>query len=238
MLRNAPAAYQTQINDLLLTALVHTFSDWTGSDRLLIDLEGHGREEVFPELDLSRTIGWFTSIFPVSLTLPHGSAGDRLKAIKEQLRSIPSAGVGYGARRYASIPSVMDRLRTAPPAQVCFNYLGQLDHAVVDRGLFTLAKESAGREHGSNNPMRYELTISAEITDGRLGMTWSYSRARYDRSTIERLSAGYRHQLSGLIAHCLSAEAGGYTPSDFPDVDIEQDALDAILEKVEQSHAR
>ncbi|MEO8338101.1 MAG: amino acid adenylation domain-containing protein [Nitrospirota bacterium] len=238
LLRNAPAAYQTQINDLLLTALVQTFTGWTGSDRLLIDLEGHGREDLFPDLDLSRTVGWFTSIYPVALTLPQGSLGNVLKSIKEQLRKIPSGGVGYGALRYLESSAGADRLRTQLPAQVCFNYLGQLDQGVVDRRLFALAHESTGSEHAPDNPMRYELTISAEIAEGKLGMTWSYSGARYRRTTIERLSASYQSHLRILIAHCLSIDAGGYTPSDFPDVDIEQDALDAILEKVERSHAQ
>jgi non-ribosomal peptide synthase protein (TIGR01720 family) len=124
------------------------------------------------------------------------------------------------------------------PAQVCFNYLGQLDQGVVNHRLFALAHESTGVEHDPANPMRYELTISVEIVSGRLGMTWSYSRARYRRTTIEALGASYRQHLCELITHCLSLDAGGYTPSDFPDVDIEQGALDAILEKVERSHAR
>jgi non-ribosomal peptide synthase protein (TIGR01720 family) len=238
LLRNAPAAYQTQINDLLLTALAQTFTGWTGSDRLLIDLEGHGREDLFPDLDLSRTVGWFTSIFPVALVLPQGSLGKMLKSIKEQLRKIPSGGVGYGALRYLSSSAGADRLRTQLPAQVCFNYLGQLDPGAPERRLFTLAPESTGGEHATTNPMRYELTISAEIAAGRLGMTWSYSRSRYRRTTIETLGASYRQYLCELITHCLSIDAGGYTPSDFPDVDIEQDALDALLEKVERSHAR
>ncbi|MDT3777027.1 amino acid adenylation domain-containing protein [Nitrospira sp. MA-1] len=238
LLRNAPAAYQTQINDLLLTALAQTFAEWTGRDRLLIDLEWHGREDLFPDLDISRTVGWFTSIFPVALALPQGSAGNDLKSIKEQLRRVPSGGVGYGALRYLSSFMGADLLRTQLPAQVCFNYLGQLDQGVVNRRLFALAHESTGVEHDPTNPMRYELTISVEIVAGRLGMTWSYSRARYRRTTIEALGASYRQHLCELITHCLSLDAGGYTPSDFPDVDIEQGALDAILEKVERSHAR
>jgi len=238
LLRNAPAAYQTQINDLLLTALTQTFAAWTGSDRVLIDLEGHGREDLFPDLDVSRTVGWFTSIFPVVLALPEGPLGNVLKSIKEQLRKIPSGGVGYGALRYLTSSADADRLRVQAPAQVCFNYLGQLDQGGAGHRLFTLAEESTGGEHAPANPIRYEVTISAEITEGRLGVTWSYSRARYRRTTIETLGASYLQHLRELITHCVSNDAGGYTPSDFPDVDIEQDALDAILEKVERSHAR
>jgi non-ribosomal peptide synthase protein (TIGR01720 family) len=238
LLRHVPAAYQTQINDLLMTALAQTFTAWTGNERLLIDLEGHGREDLFPDLDVSRTVGWFTSIFPVALTLPHGSSGDALKSIKEQLRKIPSGGIGYGALRYLLSSAGADRLRNLPPAQVCFNYLGQLDQGAGERRLFTLAPEPTGGEHAPTNVMPYELAISAEIAEGRLGMTWTYSHARYRRATIEQLGESYRRHLRELITHCLSIDAGGYTPSDFPDVYIEQDALDAILEKVEQNYAR
>ncbi|MDR4481705.1 MAG: amino acid adenylation domain-containing protein [Nitrospirales bacterium] len=173
LLRNAPAAYQTQINDLLLTALTQTFLEWTGCDRLLVDLEGHGRENLFPDLDVSRTIGWFTSIFPVALVLPQGSTGTMLKSIKEQLRKVPSGGIGYGALRYLSPLAGTDRLRTPSPAQVCFNYLGQLDQGGGERRLFSLAQESTGDEHAPTNPMRYELTISVEMSAGRLSITWS-----------------------------------------------------------------
>ena len=238
LLRAVPAAYHTQVTEVLLTALAQAFRQWTGSERLLLDLEGHGREELFQHLDVSRTVGWFTSIFPVWLTLPRGAPGEALKGIKEQLRKIPSGGVGYGALRYLAQSPATDRLRTAPSAQICFNYLGQLHQGAVEQPLFTLAHESTGIEHAPDNPLRYALSVNAEVLGGKLGVTWSYSRAEFRRSTIETFGALYQRHLSGLIAHCLSRDAGGYTPSDFPDVEIGQDALDAILQKVDRSHAR
>lgn len=237
-MRQAPAAYKTQVNDLLLAALVHTFHWWTGEDRLLLDLEGHGRESIVPGTDLSRTVGWFTSIFPLLLRLPKGSTGDIVKGIKEQLRAVPSGGVGYGLLRYLGRSPETERLRGQTTAQVCFNYLGQLDRGGAEQALFGLAPEPTGREHGASNRMPYELTITADVTDGRLSMTWTYSGARFKRATIERLGASYRQRLCDLIVHCCAPDAGGYTPSDFPDVQIDQDALDNILETMERSHAR
>ncbi|BCA53909.1 hypothetical protein W02_10490 [Nitrospira sp. KM1] len=238
LLREVPAAYQTQISDVLLAALVQTFAEWTGRDHLRLDLEGHGREELFGDVDVSRTVGWFTSIFPVVLRLPQGSLGDVLKDVKEQLRDIPSRGTGYGVLHYLSKMPEAAELRTHPPSQLCFNYLGQIDQGTPAQSFFSLCQDSPGTEHAPSNPQRYELTLQAEIVDGRLGLTWVYGGERYRRTTIESLAASYQRNLCALIAHCSSEEAGGYTPSDFPDVAIEQGALDAILEKMEQSHAR
>jgi amino acid adenylation domain-containing protein/non-ribosomal peptide synthase protein (TIGR01720 family) len=237
LLREAPAAYRTQVNDLLLAALAQTFQRWTGQGHLLVDLEGHGREPFVPGTDLSRTVGWFTSIYPLLLRLPQGSTGEVIKGIKEQLRAVPSGGVGYGLLRYLSQHPGAVRLQQPPSPQVCFNYLGQLDRGTAGQSLFELAAGPTGREHGPSNVMRYEFNINADITDGCLTVNWTYSRARIDRSTMDRLAASYRRHLCDLIAHCCSPEAGGYTPSDFPDVDLDQDALDTILQSME-SHAR
>ncbi len=238
LLREAPAAYHTQVNDVLLAALVQTFHHWTGRNHLLLDVEGHGREPFVPGTDLSRTVGWFTSIFPLLLRLPHGSTGDVAKGIKEQLRAVPSGGVGYGLLRYLAHFPEAECLRHDRPAEVCFNYLGQLDRGTSAESVFELVSDPTGREHGASNRMRYEFNINADITEGRLTLSWTYSRTRISRATMERLAASYRQHLSELIAHCCSPEAGGYTPTDFPDVDIDQQALDTILQSMERSHAR
>ncbi|PES28329.1 hypothetical protein CN497_25175, partial [Priestia megaterium] len=99
LLQEAPAAYRTQVNDLLLTALARVIGRWSGQASTLIQLEGHGREELFDGVDLTRTVGWFTSLFPVRLT-PADTLGESIKQIKEQLRSIPNKGIGFGALRY------------------------------------------------------------------------------------------------------------------------------------------
>ena len=101
LLKEVPAAYRTQINEVLLTAVVKGFEKWTGKRTLQVAMEGHGREELFAGVDLSRTVGWFTSVFPVELRLPNrGGLGEELKAVKEQLRAVPNRGLGYGVLRY------------------------------------------------------------------------------------------------------------------------------------------
>ena len=120
----------------------------------------------------------------------------------------------------------------AARAPVGFNYLGQFDAVATDESAFVLSTESVGKEHDPDNPMEYELDINASVVNGRLEVMWTYSRERYRSGTITSLATAYLKDLRTLIAHCLSADAGGYTPSDFPNVELEQDALDAILEQM------
>ncbi|MBX3328844.1 MAG: amino acid adenylation domain-containing protein [Nitrospira sp.] len=234
LLHDVSAAYGTQINDVLLTALAQTLGRWTGFTRVTVDLEGHGREDLFPELDVSRTVGWFTSVFPVTLDVTHSaSPGEALKTVKEQLRRIPDRGIGYGIVRYLAKEG-LDAAKARPLARVPveFNYLGQFDAVATEESAFVLSSESVGKEHDPRNPMEYELDINASVVNGRLEVLWTYSRERYRLETITSLAAAYLNDLQTLIAHCLSADAGGYTPSDFPNVELEQDALDAILEQM------
>ena len=146
LLSDVPKAYQTQINDALLTALVQTLSRWTGSSRLLVDLESHGREDLFDSVDLSRTVGWFTAIYPVLFSLEAvNSPVEALIAIKEQLRRVPHNGIGHGVLRYLSGSSATAKLiRELPRAEVCFNYLGQLDAVLSTSTRLTLAEEPLG----------------------------------------------------------------------------------------------
>ncbi|MGH2709543.1 MAG: condensation domain-containing protein, partial [Actinomycetota bacterium] len=148
LLQEVPPVYHTQINDVLLTALVQSMAPWTGERTLLLDLEGHGREELFEEVDLSRTVGWFTTLFPVRLALETQEPGEALKSVKEQLRAIPRGGIGYGVLCYmCPDPEVRSALHAQPPAEVCFNYLGQLDAMLSEGSLLGPAREGSGPPH-------------------------------------------------------------------------------------------
>ncbi len=228
LLREAPAVYRTEINDLLLTALAQTLCAWSHSDSVLIDLEGHGREDLFEDLDLSRTVGWFTSVFPVCLSLPTDAApGSAIKAVKEQLRRIPRKGIGYGLLRYLIDGEVTERLKAQPAASVLFNYLGQFDQA-LDGSVFALAREPVGPSHDPNGVRAYELEVNAYVAAQRLQLEWRYSVERYREATVVGLAEHYLAALRALIAHCLSPEAGGPTPADFPLASLTQVQLDAL----------
>ncbi|MBH8578113.1 amino acid adenylation domain-containing protein [Nostocaceae cyanobacterium CENA369] len=244
LLQDVPSAYNTQINDVLLTALAQTFTRWISSPSLLIDLEGHGREDLFEDVDLSRTVGWFTSIFPVLLRLEaQDDIKEVLKSVKEQLRQIPNKGIGYGILRYLSIDECdseallrnaeRHQLQALPKAQVSFNYLGQYDQTQLATLGWKYACESSGSIHSPQGQRSHLITVDGLVIEGRLKLEWYYSEKFHRRKTVEHLAHEYIAALEAIIAHCLSPEAGGYTPSDFPDVEFSQEALDELLAEIE-----
>ncbi|WP_461118798.1 amino acid adenylation domain-containing protein [Saccharothrix stipae] len=222
VLRDVPGVYRTQVNDVLLTALGRVLADWTGRPRVLLDLEGHGREELFADVDLSRTVGWFTTVFPVALDLPDRDRasddrapdewGTALKSVKEQLRAVPGRGIGYGALRHLA--------RTAPACdpRISFNYLGRFD--ADQRDLELSADPRAPRPH--------LLDVVGQVRGDRLEFTFHYSEHNHDRDTISRLADGFAAALRGIVAHCAEPGAGGRTPSDFPLADLTQAEVDRI----------
>lgn len=243
LLNEVPATYRTEINDVLLTALAQAFERWTGRQTLLVDLEGHGREAIFDDVDLSRTVGWFTTVFPVRLDLPDGAEGRRpgpaLKAIKEQLRAVPGRGIGYGLLRYSGAdPEIARRLAEGCRAEVSFNYMGQLDGSVGTDAFFAWAPESAGVSHGLQGRRSHAIEVNAQVAGGRLEIEWTFGVLRHRRTTIESLAGEYLEALRGLIEHCQAPEAGGFTPSDFPQAHLSQKELDELLARLGRARGR
>ena len=226
LLQQVPAVYRTQINDVLLTALALAFREWTRSDEFYANLEGHGREDIVDGVDLSRTIGWFTSIFPIRLRLDSISPGPALKSVKEQLRKIPQKGIGYGILRYLAGHS---ELSSEAEPEVVFNYLGQFDQMVQNSQLLGLAPESSGPWHGPLQRRRHALEINSLVIDGQLEVWWTYSERLHKAETIQNLGQSFVSALRSLIAHCQSPDAGGHTPSDFPLSGLDQEMLDRFL---------
>ena len=225
LLGPAQQAYCTQINDLLLTALARALCSWTGAGQALVELEGHGRDafDQGAALDLSRSVGWFTSLYPVRLT-PQADAGESLKAIKEQLRGVPRAGIGYGLLRYLS--PLGEALRELPPARVTFNYLGQFDQQFTDSA-FIPANEAVGRSHADDAQLGNWLAFNGKVLGGCLHIDLHYSREMFDAAVIDRLLSLLQAELQGLLQHCLQA-AGSLTPSDVPLAGLDQATLDGL----------
>ena len=236
LLREVPAAYHIQVNEVLLTALFLAFSQWTGRRTLLIDLEGHGRETLFEKVDLSRTVGWFTTIFPVLLDLPDtNSAEHTLKMVKESLRGVPNRGIGYGVLRYLQRQTkASSELRAFPRAEVSFLYLGQADQHLTETSLFRPPKEVRMSARSSSGRRSYLLEINGFISNGQLQMDWIYSENVHRHATIESVARSFLAELRSLVVHCLAVQ-GGYTPSDFPKLKFSQAELDAFLEELSDS---
>ncbi|WP_438281218.1 non-ribosomal peptide synthase/polyketide synthase [Pseudomonas alabamensis] len=229
LLQQAPAAYRTQVNDLLLTALARVLARWTGHDANLIQLESHGREELHEGLDLTRTVGWFTSVYPLRLTTAD-DLPSTLKQVKEQLRGVPNKGIGYGALRYLGDAATRAALQDLPEAHVTFNYLGQFDNS-FDRDrqpLLIPADEAAGAEKDIDAPPGNWLSINGKVYGGELGLSWSFDEQRFEPAVIERLAQDYQVELQALIEHCCTSGNQGVTPSDFPLAGLDQAGLDAL----------
>jgi iturin family lipopeptide synthetase B len=215
LLTRVNQAFGTEINDILLTALGMAVNETWGHKRLLISLEGHGRENLFEEINIGRTIGWFTSEYPVLLDVSFaGDTGRQIKEIKEMLRKIPGKGTGYGILEYLTPgKSEKDKAFALKP-QLCFNYLGQLDAEVRQTG-FQLSGEPVGQSRNQNEKRAYELEINGLISHNRLTVGIAYSRKQYKAETIETLSAHFKSGLLRVIGYCAPREQREYTPSDF-----------------------
>jgi non-ribosomal peptide synthase protein (TIGR01720 family) len=212
LLRVAPTAYRTRINDVLLAALAWAVAGWTGHDRVAVQLEGHGREDVLDGVDLSRTVGWFTTIFPVTLDVPRRPPGDGqpdwralAKSVRRQLRTVPGNGFGFGALRYLGSDAVRERLRGAGTGpQIVFNYLGQWDARLAEdgTGLYRAVHTSLGREYEPADRDGYPLEVVGAVEGGELNFTWFYQADRLDESTVEHLAHAFVDALHRIAENC------------------------------------
>ncbi|MDD1015718.1 non-ribosomal peptide synthetase [Pseudomonas rubra] len=228
LLQDAPAAYRTQVNDLLLTALARAVCDWSGEDSMLVELEGHGREELFAGIDLTRTVGWFTSLFPLRLQ-PAAQLSASIKGIKEQLRAVPDRGLGYGVLRYLAPAQVQARLKDSPGrARITFNYLGRFDSQFDERSMFVPAQESPGASQAADAPLANWLSVEGQVYGGQLNLSLTFSQAMFDTSTIQSLANAYGAQLLQLVEHCCSQDSVQPTPADFPLAGLDQRQLDEL----------
>ncbi|RDS87023.1 non-ribosomal peptide synthetase, partial [Pseudomonas fluorescens] len=227
LLQDAPAAYRTQVNDLLLTALARVVSRWSGQNAALIQLEGHGREDLFDGVDLTRTVGWFTSLFPVRLQAD-GELSAAIKAVKEQLRAVPAKGIGYGLLRYLGLPAAREALADLAAPRITFNYLGQFDRQFNESALFVPSTQGSGQAQDAEAPLANWLTVEGQVYGGELTLQWGFSREMFEVATVQRLADDYRQELLALIAHCIDPQQGGLTPADVTLAQLTQAQLDDL----------
>ena len=205
--------YNTDINDLLLTSLGLALRDVFGARAVSLLVEGHGREEVLDSLDISRTVGWFTSMYPYVLEVGELEDDMALVHVKESLRQVPKKGIGYGVLAYLG-QGFSEKFEPS----VEFNYLGDFgDRAAANgEGLFGYAAEgeTIGNEIGEENGAEAKLSVGGMIMSGSLNLWISYSSKQYDQSTIDRLLHSYESELRSMIGRLSSRNERLLTPSD------------------------
>jgi amino acid adenylation domain-containing protein/non-ribosomal peptide synthase protein (TIGR01720 family) len=231
LLQDVPAAFRTGPNDLLLAALARALAPWAGRGRLLVDVEGHGREELFDDVDLTRTVGWFTTVYPVLLDVS-GAAGpvDALLAVKDQLRAVPGSGIGYGALRWcAADEDVRRRLAALPAAGVRFEYLGRFDGGAEGEGLFRRAAEKAGPGMAPSAPRSHLLEVTAAVVEGRLELSWTYGEGVHRRETVQALLDAHAAELRALAAEARGGRRRAWAAADFPLAGVDEATLRAVL---------
>ncbi|CAM4501450.1 non-ribosomal peptide synthetase [Nocardia ninae] len=233
VLSTAPDRFHCSADDVLLAALAMAIGRWRERTATLFTLEGHGRTEaILPGADVARTVGWFTSVYPVAVDLTGidladaftggAAAGTAIKTTKEQLRAVPDKGVGFGMLRYLTDDTAAVLAEGRTP-QISFNYLGRATTG-ADTGPWLPQRFAATQDDRA--PLAAVVDINAVLTDTGLEVTWAYASRLLDAADVEQLAELWTEALRALAAHAESAGSGGRTPSDFELVPMTQSQID------------
>ena len=216
LITEAHRAHRTQTNELLIAALVPVLAEWAGATQVALDMVGHGREDLFDGVDITRTVGWFSTLFPVVFNADPGTNIEALiESVKETLRRVPRRGLSYGLLRYSTGDKAISEGLSVLSPEICFDYLGQTNAGARDEFLFEIATESTGPTRADGGQRRYLLEISSIITGTRLKVLWRYGKSIHSADTVTRLAERHIESLKALIGYCTDRARAGYRPSDF-----------------------
>ncbi|WP_338817817.1 plipastatin non-ribosomal peptide synthetase PpsC [Bacillus subtilis] len=234
LLQNVNHAYGTDTQDILLTAASLAICEWTGGSKLRIAMEGHGREHILPELDISRTVGWFTSMYPALISFENhrDELGTALKTVKDTLGRIPNKGVGYGMLKYLTHPENKSITFSKTP-EISFNYLGQFND-IERQDTFRPSSLGSGKDITHTWKREQIIEMSAMAADKKLHFNLSYPPARFHRNTMEQLINRIEHFLLDIMKHCAGQQKTEKTLSDFSSQSLTAEDLDSISSLVEE----
>lgn len=227
-------AYNTDTQDILLTAASLALCDWMGERKLRIAMEGHGRDHTLPELDISRTVGWFTTIYPVLIDLhaAEGELGLAVKTVKDTLGRIPDKGIGYGILKYLTSPENKTiQFGTAP--EIGFNYLGQFNDTERQQK-FSFSGLASGKDITPTWQREQTLEMSAMVRQNQMHFNLSYPPSRFHTTTMKQLLHMVKHNLHQIIKHCAYKQETEKTVSDFSSQSLTAEDLDNIASFVEE----
>lgn len=215
-------AYNTNPMELLIVSLLRTIIEFTLNEEIIIDLEGHGREE-FEGVDVTRTVGWFTSIYPFYTKLIGTDLSSHIKQVKEEIRKIPNKGIGYGILKYLN--GDLDR---ATQSCIKFNYMGEFS-AGSESSYVRLLSDQFGSNISNENTLSYIIDINCYVLSRRLNIFFTYSINKFNDITMDKFITCYVNNLKEIINHCCNKESVDFTLSDFETIDISQEELDSLF---------
>lgn len=223
LMTKANMAYNTEPKDLLITSLLRTIKNFTGNEEIVIELEGHGRNDILGSIDISRTVGWFTSLFPFFIKLKKEDISSQIKEVKEEIRKIPNKGIDFGILKYLTTT-----FNESKNKHIRFNFLGDFTPGYSD-AFFTLLNDQLGSDYCSLNTLTYSIEINCFVLNDRLNVHLTYSKNKYSENTMEKFTSDYMNNLENIIKHCCNKKASEYTPSDFDTVNLNLEELGRIF---------
>lgn len=223
-------AFGTNINDILITGLCLGLNKTFKMQKIAIAMEGHGREDIFKELNLSRTTGWFTSLFPIFIDVEESNdLSDHIKNVKENLHKIPNKGIGYGILNFLTTPEKKDNNSTTVLPEIFFNYLGQFGEDISNLP-FKVSYENMGDLLNYNEKRQFKLGFTGIIIKDRLEISATFSKKEFSDSVINNLIQNFNVSLNNIINFCLNKDDREYSPSDFTYKEISQNELDSLFD--------
>ncbi|HEU4965344.1 MAG TPA: amino acid adenylation domain-containing protein, partial [Bacilli bacterium] len=218
LVHRAGKAYHTEMNDLLISAIGRSVKRLTGQATVTVGLEGHGREEIHKPIDIDRTIGWFTTKYPIVVACCD-DVKEAIVQTKEMLRKVPNHGLGYG---------LLQQELQAPSVDLTFNYLGQMD-AESQAGKASFF--SAGKSTADENTASGKISFNGYISDGVLHLVLAYDKGSVSGRTMETFAALYQESLVEIIEHCLAQKETVKTPSDYSASDLSGKDLSLLQDR-------
>ncbi|WP_341274856.1 amino acid adenylation domain-containing protein [Clostridium beijerinckii] len=223
LLNNVNKAYNTEINDILISALVRSISMLSNSDKVLISLEGHGREEIFNKVDITRTVGWFTAKYPVIFSAGADNSYSKLiKNTKDTLKRIPNKGVTYGILKY--IRENEDSLEFKLKPEISFNYLGRFRED-MNTDTFEKSNIDCGELISLDNLNLYNLDFTVINVKNRFEISLIYNSDVFNEETIDKIIKDYKNSLVEIIHHCKNKDDSEITITDITNEDITYEEL-------------
>lgn len=223
LITSANIAYNTEPKDLMIIALVLSLSGFTNKNEITIEIEGHGREDIFEDINVSETIGWFTSLYPVSFMLEEKSLDGRIKVVKERLKQIPNKGIGFGVLKYLA-----ERINDNNRRYIRFNYLGDISNTFRNE-YFDLSNEESGSDISKSAKMTSLVDIIAIIKDKKINISMTFSEAEFEKIEVGKFLDLYINELNELANYCVNKDSIEFTPSDFDTLNLSQDEIEGIF---------